>query len=398
MAQVMRALEEAEARGWHEVDTTICSRCVSEPALVELVRHNGGSEPCDYCENEPEAPYATAPFDLVLEAVVDGIKLEYERPVDVMGWSSAEGGWLGARTFDTYDLLWELEITEQENVHDELLSAIVESEWCEYDPYAVRPHEALTDGWGNFREYVKHQRRYTFLIAEEDRTLGAGELQIDRVPFAVSDAVEAANRLLTLPVGSEWWRGRPHAKSSDCWSSAHDLAAPPEKFAKDNRMSAKGVSAFYGASTRAGARAEIAGYTSEAADIGLFRTTVELAVVDLRHPPEIPSLFSPERYRRAATRFLHSFVADISKTADPSDEQVLDYIPTQIIVEFFRHLLSVGERSVAGVLWRSSKDPSVDCCVLFVPNEATADEAMVDASSQLVMVDASIVHEAALPD
>ena len=59
-------------------------------------------------------------------------------------------------------------------MHENLLSAIVESEWCEYDPYALRPHEALAGGWERFREYVKHERRYTLLMARDDRTLGAG--------------------------------------------------------------------------------------------------------------------------------------------------------------------------------------------------------------------------------
>ena len=363
MGMAKRYMEEVAARGWRDVDRTIGSRCVTDQALVELIRGEGGTFVCDYCGEEPVAPDASAAFEVMLEAVVDGIRHEYERPVDTMGWASREGGWLGAPTFDTYDLLWDLEITEREDVHAELLSAIVESEWCEYDPYSLRPHEALASGREHFREYVKHERRYTFFMAKEDWTLGAADFPMDRVPFAVTEAAEAAMRVTLLPAGSAWWRGRPHRAGEPCWTAAKELSAAPAKLAKDNRMSAKGVSAFYGASTSAGARAEIAGYSLDDADIGLFETHSRAGrCLTCADPPRAPSLFSQARYRRAATRFLHAFIEDISKTADPSDEQVLDYIPTQIIAEFFRNVLVVGDEHVKGVLWKSSKDSSVDCC------------------------------------
>ncbi|MGB7964149.1 MAG: HEPN-associated N-terminal domain-containing protein, partial [Propionicimonas sp.] len=186
MGMVQRYVEEVEARGWWGVDTTICSRCVMDQALVELIRGEGGTSVCDYCAEEPAAPDASAAFEIVLEAVVDGIRHEYERPVDSMGWDGREGGWVGAAVFDTYDLLWDLEITERDDVHQDLFHAIIEPQWCEYDPYAVRPHEALASGWEHFREYVKHERRYTFFMTKDDRTLGAGDIPMDRVPFAVT--------------------------------------------------------------------------------------------------------------------------------------------------------------------------------------------------------------------
>ncbi|MEV7431836.1 HEPN-associated N-terminal domain-containing protein [Nocardioides sp. NPDC092400] len=383
MGAAKRYMELIESRGWSDLETTICSGCVVEKALVSAVRAHGGSDRCDYCEERPVAPEGSAPIELVLELVVDGLKLDYEDPVEGMAW---DGGYVGV-VHDTRDLLWDLEITEREDVHQALHSAIVTDQWCQRDPYAATPAQALTWGWEAFRRIVKHQRRFTFLTTDHSTADGAGTIPMHAMPSAIAHAVAEAGLVTELPIGSEWWRIRPHP-NTESYSSAADLGTPPDAVARDNRMTAKGIGAFYGASTAAGARAEVAGYADPTFDgsIGKFVTTTSLTVVDLRDLPDYPSLFDPDlRHLRAPIEFLYGFVQDATEVADPTDKQNLDYVPTQVVAETFRFDLPVD-----GVLWRSSKDPSVTSCVLFIPSTEVAELGSATERTRLLLDPSSV--------
>lgn len=385
MGMAKRYMEEVDARGWSDVGTTICSSCVVDDALVAAIQHHGGTDPCDYCEEAPEEPVASAPIELVLELVVDGMKLEYEDPVEGMAW---EGGYVGV-VHDTWDLLWELEITERDDVHEALHSAIVTDQWCQRDPYAATPAQALAWGWEEFRQFVKHQRRFTFLTTDHSTADGAGMIPMHAMPSAIADVVDEVGLVTDLPVDTVWWRIRPHPHT-ESYSSAADLGTPPDSVARDNRMTPKGIGAFYGASTAAGARAEVAGYADPAHDgsIGKFSTTAPLTVVDLRDLPDYPSLFDADRrHLRAPIEFLYGFVKDATEVADPTDKQNLDYVPTQVVAETFRYDLPVD-----GILWKSSKDPSVTSCVLFISSTEVTAQGSETTSTRLVLDPATVGH------
>jgi hypothetical protein len=370
--------EEVYARGWEDVGTMICGECVVDEALVSAITAYGGADECEYCGKLPTAPTASAPFELVLELVVDGLRHEYEDPIEQMAW---DGGYVGD-VQDTYDLLWDLEITESEDVHQALLRAIETAEWCQRDPYAATPTQALVWGWSEFRTFVKHRRRFTFLATDDSTADGAGALPMHALPAAIAESVAKAGLVLELPAGTAWWRIRPHS-ATEGYSGAATLGTPPDSVARDNRMTPKGIGAFYGASTAVGARAEVAGYAepTQVGTIGQFTSTVALTVVDLRNLPPVPSLFDPDRrHLRAMTQFLRGFVKDATQVADPSDVQNLEYVPTQVVAETFRYDLPVD-----GIIWRSSKDPSVTTCVLFVPSTEVADLGDEATDTKLVL-------------
>jgi hypothetical protein len=157
-----------------------------------------------------------------------------------MAW---DGGYVGV-VHDIWDLLWNLEITENEAVHEALQDAIETTQWCQRDPYAATPTQALAWGWAGFREFVKHRRRFTFLATDPSTADGAGALAMHAVPAAIATAVAEANLIQELPAGSEWWRIRPHP-STESYSTAADLGTPPDAVARDNRMTPKGIGAFY---------------------------------------------------------------------------------------------------------------------------------------------------------
>ena len=385
-----RFMELIEARGRADLEKTICSSCVSDAALVQAVKNLGGAETCSYCEEAPTSPVASAPMEVVLELVVDGFRHEYEDPVEQMAW---DDGYVG-KVYDTWDLIWELDVSERSDVQEDIVNAIQQDQWCQRNPYAATPAEALTWGWAAFRKFVKHRRRFTFLVRDHSTAEGAGEIPMHAMPAAIADAVADAGLIEPHAGDNEWWRVRVHA-GGESYSSAADLGTPPDKLARDNRMSPKGIGAFYGASTQKGARDEVGGYAEpdEEGSVGLFRTVVPFDIVDLRELPAVPSLFDADRrHLRAPIQFLHAFVEDATKIADPSDTHDLDYVPTQVVAETFRYELAGNNGPVAGVLWRSSRDPSVTSCVLFIPSDEVADKGRETDRTRLVLDPATVGH------
>lgn len=391
MGLTKRWLEEIEARGWSDVDKTVCSGCLTDYALIDGIRASGGTEPCDYCGTRPTAPDASGPLSIILDLIVDGLRTEYEDPVEQVLWSSADGGYQMPLD-DTYDLLAIHEVADDGNLLDDIASAIEQVEWVQRDPYALAPADALRYGWSQFRDHVKHQRRYSFLLQGATAYQGAGELTINDVPAAILGSVTDADHVRVLKAGARWWRVRPHP-AAETYRSAKELGTPPDSVARDNRMSGKGIGAFYGASTGIGAQREVASYAdaSHVGTIGEFELLRDISVVDLTSVASIPSLFdAAERQRRPAIRFMHDFVEDVRRVADPSDRLDLDYIPTQIISEFFRYELSGPTGPVRGVIWRSSKDPTVECCVIFASNDEMTELPTATAAYVLALDPASV--------
>ncbi|WP_147303973.1 HEPN-associated N-terminal domain-containing protein [Subtercola boreus] len=192
----------------------ICSTCVDDVALGEAIRAEGGEEPCDYCGRTPVPPEASAAVEVILALIVEGFEYEYEDPVNQVLYSSADGGFQMGGQRITADLLMDHGITEDEDLFSDLQNAIVGELWVQRDPYAASPVQALQWGWSGFRDFVKHQRRYTFLIGDDANSLydSGGEISMARVPSAVADAVRDAGHITVLKAGATFWRIRPHSR------------------------------------------------------------------------------------------------------------------------------------------------------------------------------------------
>ena len=389
MGFAKRHMEEIESRGWADTDSTVCSDCVLDEALVTAVVEYGATDDCSFCG--AMTPVASAPLEVVLQLVVDGVRFEYEDPIEQAAYDSEDGYLVPIR--DTCELLEELEVTER----PEVLAAIAESMrqglWCQRNPYAATPTEALVWGWQASRAFVKESRRYTFLVPDPAPADGAGAVAMHSVPGAIAAAVTSSGSVTTLAPGSKWWRARVEAEGGK-FCSATEIGTPPAAHARDNRMSPKGIGAFYGASTLAGAVAEV-GYADPTAmlSVGRFELVDPIRVVDLREATQVPSLFdSKMRELRAPITFLQSFIEDISSPSPPSDRQNPDYIPTQVITEYLRYELPSRLGPIEGVVWRSSKDRTIDVCALFVANDEFADVGSATASTRMVLDPSTVIH------
>jgi hypothetical protein len=371
MGQAKRMLEEIEARGWASVDAWVCPDCLDDPVLKAAVKQAADARACGYCGEESDDAPLAAPVDVILPLIVDGLRAEYEDPVEQCPYDSSEGGWQLFEPQDTWDVLQDHEATADDGLLAALSNAI-DGQWVQRDPFRPSPHQALVWGWEGFRRYVTHERRYTFLLPQPGAVQHRewGEIPPEDVPAALAQAIADGGLARVLPAGTRLFRARPHG-AHETFDRAADLGSPPPAVAKTNRMSAAGISAFYGASAPEGAVAEVRAYSPGGhMTVAEFVTDRPLPIVDLVELPDIPSLFDADRrHLRAALRFLHNFARDVARPAEPSDQQRLDYVPTQVMAEYLRHEFEHPDGQVAGLRWRSSVNPAVASCVLFVPND-----------------------------
>jgi hypothetical protein len=207
----------------------------------------------------------------------------------------------------------------------------------------------------------------------EEAVVEANEgVSASRMLDAVGEAVEDVGLITKVPGGTKFYRARV-GPASKPYRSARKLGPPPPRKAKASRMSPAGIPMFYGALEEHTAIAEtVHGKLKKGtvASVRAFIATEEFLVLDLTNLKPIPSLFAAQPDLRQVLRFLHSFVQDLSKPIKKDDRVHIEYVPTQIVTEYFRHSFQGPDgQPVRGILYPSSRAPGGTACVLFFVRE-----------------------------
>jgi Zn ribbon nucleic-acid-binding protein len=376
-----RQLEESWDRGWTSIGKAICPACLEAPALKLLAEEHLDSDSCDYCGQRGEC--VATDTDVVMTRIGESFHTEYRDPVHELPYESREGGYQGD-WFDTYDLVDRLgeEIGHQDFVQD-LTLAFENNGWCQRDYFSLRADEALSFSWQRFAEVVKHESRYLFLQHSDDEDLEPHQVGPADMLGKLGEVVVEAGLLRELPPGTALYRARGHAEGL-AYTHAADLGTAPREVAFANRMSPSGIPLFYGAlDADTAVREAWAGPASgcEVVSVGRFTNSGPLLVIDLASLPAIPSIFDEDRrHLRPLLRFLHEFADRISapvRTAARSETELVEYIPTQVVSEYFRTAFANDHgRAVQGLLYRSAANGGGCCCALFVKREDCLDGAL----------------------
>jgi hypothetical protein len=158
--------------------------------------------------------------------------------------------------------------------------------------------------------------------------------------------------------------------------NAKDLGAPPSCRAKSSRMNPEAISMLYVAFDELTAITEIYDNRKYQATIGTFYNMKELNLIDLSRIPNIPvpSIFDTRnRYSRISLLFLRKFNSEVSSKVN--DDELLDYIPTQVVTEYFRHVFRTNDgKKVDGLIYSSSIKKDGKCAVLFFDSNDCSDE------------------------
>jgi len=384
MGRAKRDWEAKLVRGYdNAADKYVCSKCFDDYAICEFINENAVESVCDYCGNEASDTIAV-PLEDVIGFILEGIETEWDDPTNCVGW---EGGWVGAEVIGSDELIRDrvgLE-TSNEQVLQDIINSIWDHEWCQRDPYGLRPEEALTFSWFDFVEQVKHHTRYIFfrLDNEEQHFYDIDKIPVskmlDRISWVISELNSEIGIIKVLNPGSEIFRVRIHSKDKE-YNTAKELGPPlPEDAKSSNRMSPAGIPMFYGSFDRETALKEtITGEIEPGtvATIAIFKTLINMRILNLTDLPEVPSLFDPNnRHMRSSLRFMRSFVSDLSKPVIKDNLEHIEYVPTQIFTEYLRYLYTDDEGNfLDGMVYPSAANTSGVSCALFIGNEHCCDQ------------------------
>jgi hypothetical protein len=393
-------------RGFNYVaDNYVCDHCVDDQPLREYIRERAESTTCSYCAREAEKPIACE-LDVLLQAFADAIAVDWRDAIDEMPYDG--GDWaLPEVNRDIRDLLTDgdLDVEVHPELFEDIAQAFSDRVFASRYFFALGPDDALNVSWDAFVEQVTHHTRYLFHLG-----VGMGgemaDLKIPPQRMLSEIGKMACDRDLfrAVPAGTLYARARFHERGNEPPESASDLGTPSAKSAKrSNRMSPLGIPMFYGAEDERTVIAEVtAGGWPPGRDlaIGWFETLCELNVLDLVELPPIPSLFDQaQREIRPSVIFLHRFAQEVSKPVAPDALEHIEYVPTQIVTEYFRHAFEpeFGVR-VDGIRYRSAVNNGGVCVVLFVENEQCVDDRGNPLGTLLLVRSARSVSPAALGD
>jgi RES domain-containing protein len=127
-------------------------------------------------------------------------------------------------------------------------------------------------------------------------------------------------------------------------------------------MSAAGIGVFYGALDMATAKAEtMANFEPGDGRVltgATWTNTRPLRVLDLSRLPEIPSFYAQVRYERDHLLFLSQFVESITQPVQHDGREHTEYVPSQIVTEYFRHRYNISFRIKRASMESSTQVPS----------------------------------------
>lgn len=363
------------------VDKFVCNDHINEPVITTFIDEYSDEGTCNYCGNKTRVALTKDVFLFIKGGV---LSFYGEVNDEGMAYETDEGGFYGAPMFDTRELLYDeigLDI-DSDRLWEDLEAYFGNNTWCERDPYADRENIELMYNWEEFKKVVKHRARYVFLGSKQFQT-GPFQTPVDEILNDIGRRVDSLDLYIKIQPGTKFYRCRQHA-DSEVFNEAKQLTAPPDdKAIYPNRMSPAGVSMFYCAFDIPTCHAETVNKKNIAKNkvtTGVFTNKGELFLLDLTNLPPVPSMFDIEnRKHYYSILFLKKFVEDLSKQVDKDGREHIDYVPTQIVTEYFRYTYEdLTNISINGILYPSSKLSGHNACVLFYDHQQSLKELNFD--------------------
>lgn len=367
-----RMMMEMERR-YGSSSKMVCHECVGNSFLKKHINSNGEQGACDYCSSG----FVCLSLEDLMEVIMKGVLQEYECANDSMGYCSEEGGFIGADTFDSYDLIhheigMELDFKCSELYRD-VIGLMDDDVWCQKDPYGSLRYDEDFYTWEMYAESLKKTDKLTEIREGADDEIRLYKSP-DEILKRISEGIKKLELVEEIPVNTPLWRARAH-NESEVVNSAATLGTPREKNAGLNRMNPAKVSTFYGAFNRGTALAEISVREEPIRTIGVFYNQLPLKVINFSKLGSlaVPSLFDVDNSdRRMLLMFLKRFNKEISKPIEVGKEK--EYLPTQKLIEYLSDELSDANGSkINGVIYTSSRIVEGLCCSLFIGWEQCSD-------------------------
>jgi hypothetical protein len=346
----------------------ICAECLADDGLARFVAQAASADICSFCGQTQDRPIAASVSDVAL-FMRQCLEQNYGHPT-----ADHAGGYPPGAIFATHALLDQVPLQlRNPTVLGPLCEEIgLNLEWCEKDAFNFTGADKLLFDWFSFRRYVQHVRRF-FVFATATDTPISGAYEDHTTPAVLLKSIGriavAAGAVKTLPSSMPIFRARSVAARSEIGSSSHLGPPPPEK-ASQNRMSAAGIPMFYGSDDPETAVTEIREPSSSLYAVAEFRAERDSRMLDLTALPDVPTFFElGNRDVREQMEFLHRFAEDISLPVADQDSVHIEYVPTQVVTEYFRAVFTDGGRHLDGIVYWSARRPGHRSLVFFATSE-----------------------------
>ena len=297
-------------------------------------------------------------------------------------------------TYTTEELLRDqIGLDARPEVWQDLDAELPDLTWCKKRFGSGDLAAALGMGWTAFVDIVKHHTRYLF--SEPGNPTPGPEsfpapeafgvtydleegVPPERMLDALGAIVATAKLTRTIDAGGVVFRARVD-KADKYFSTATELGPPPpEKASQSNRMSPAGIVMFYGAFDADTAIRETFDPDSDGAaemtvSVAQFRSKRPLRVLDITNLPPPPSFFGDYELHHGIS-FLWEFERDFIKPVARDGMEHVEYVPTQIVTEYFRYRFRAdGEAPLDGIIWRSSRTGKPACVFFFGRSDCGGD-------------------------
>lgn len=365
MSQVLHYMMELEELNLGSIpEKSLCVDHIDDGAIKRFIKQNYISGYCDYCER----PRKVIELEDLMRHVMSFINEEYTDAGNVLGHDSKEGGYLG-RTLDEYDLVETvgLDIIDGK-LSDDVIASIADLAWVEKDYYGTTPLEDLVFDWKWFKETIKHNNRFIFLMNKKKAT--KEQIRTRATIQNFGSTIRKFKLIKEIPKSTVFYRCRATSKRK-YYRSKVDLITPPNSVARfANRFSPSGIGMFYAAFDSKTAMLETISSDKKKnsyASVGRFVNTKPLRLLDLTELPDLFSFFSLRRGNKYYERqFLHHLVTEMSRGVKKDGMEHIEYIPTQVITEYLRFVFKdKTATAVDGIIYPSSKDWKSKSVVIF---------------------------------
>lgn len=355
-----------------------CVHCFDNPEVKSWIGHHAEKGYCEFCRKQSAQTVAAEDF---FEALLECVYTQYSTPEeDGMTYITAEGGWVG-ETYESDVVLDALELATDDETRLEPIAAFLDDHswaWCDADHRHFNPGEQSLADWQQFCRLTKHRIRYMFLQEErEGLTERHGqEYHVREILRSIGRAIYDNELVSTIKAGTPLYRVRTN-KNGKGYTKLADLAGPkPEDARFSNRMSPAGISMLYAAFDQETAMAETL-QAETPFTVAKLALTRDIDVVDFARLPTRHSLllglmpyghntfFQDQRHQ---INFLHRFVHDLSKPVTKDGVEHFEYVPTQIVTEYIRHLYALEHdetRTIMGVVYTSAQSANLDRNAVF---------------------------------
>ena len=355
---------EQEERGWRDPKKWVCQHCVGgDTYLRHLVRVNLSTTGCTYCRNPKRK---AAPLSVLMDALLRGVKYSYndeanagypydrEFPIEYMG---SEG--VLQQVLASQDIEWNNALVR------DVANAFTNTGWVDAPDgefMGSYHHERLHWSWSSFANAVKHRSRFHFQTGKRVRRHGDDLVGVhEMLPF-LGQLVRRHRLVRALPHTTVLHRVRPGA-----WPhTVADLGAPPESKSRAGRMNPAGVPYLYLAFDEKTALAETRVTHGQEVTVSQWSPVRDLQVIDLSQALRFVSVFSEKRQEYEMVQFIAAFRDEISKTVAHDGSEHFEYVPTQVVSEYFAQAFTFGAgKRIDGLVYPSAVEDGGKNLVVF---------------------------------